>query len=101
MTATKNRAKLHLLRRKEALLRQIQQLGRIPNEAIAVLEAEWAERERRELGEIEAALERIERDTWGAWEICGGPIGTQRLTALPEARLCLACREGTEHNAVG
>jgi RNA polymerase-binding transcription factor DksA len=46
---------------------------------------------RRELAEIDAALLRIEAGSYGRCQSCGGPLGLQRLRALPEARYCLAC----------
>ena len=46
---------------------------------------------RRELAEIDAALIRIEEGRYGTCQSCGGPMGLQRLRALPEARYCLAC----------
>ncbi len=57
----------------------------------ANLLARFSERERRELGEIEAALARIEAGTYGTCVSCGDPIGAKRLRAMPEARLCLSC----------
>jgi len=46
---------------------------------------------RRELAEIEAALLRIQEGRYGTCLNCGGPMGLQRLRAIPEARYCLAC----------
>lgn len=46
---------------------------------------------RRELAEIDAALLRIQEGRYGTCQNCGGPMGLQRLRALPEARFCLAC----------
>jgi RNA polymerase-binding transcription factor DksA len=46
---------------------------------------------RRELAEIDAALTRIAEGNYGSCLSCGGPMGLQRLRALPEARYCLAC----------
>jgi RNA polymerase-binding transcription factor DksA len=46
---------------------------------------------RRELANIDAALLRIEEGSWGRCQACGGPMGLQRLRALPEARFCVAC----------
>ncbi len=57
----------------------------------ADLLAKLGERERAELAEIDAALQRIEAGTFGICEGCGDSIGSQRLRALPEARLCLGC----------
>ena len=42
--------------------------------------------------EIDAALERIERGTYGSCESCGQPIGDERLDARPVARLCVSCK---------
>lgn len=41
------------------------------------------------LAEIDAALQRIEDGTYGICEVCGKPIGEERLRALPWARLCI------------
>ena len=46
---------------------------------------------RRELAEIDAALARIEDGRYGRCLSCGGPMGLQRLRAIPEARYCIAC----------
>ena len=41
------------------------------------------------LGEIEAALRRIDDGTYGTCLMCGKPIAEQRLRAIPWARLCI------------
>jgi RNA polymerase-binding transcription factor DksA len=41
------------------------------------------------LFEIDAALGRIDDGTYGTCEGCGRPIGAERLSALPWARLCI------------
>lgn len=50
-----------------------------------------SESELRELGDIEQALHRIEQGHYGMCLSCGGPLGMQRLRAIPEARFCLTC----------
>ncbi len=45
----------------------------------------------RELEDIDAALRRIAEGRYGTCQACGGPMGLQRLRALPEARYCIAC----------
>jgi RNA polymerase-binding transcription factor DksA len=45
----------------------------------------------RELADIDAALRRIEEGRYGICLACGGPLGLQRLRAIPEARLCVSC----------
>lgn len=62
-------------------------------EHVRVLEA-LKTLERHELREVDAALKRLDNGTWGACERCEGPIGLQRLNALPEARLCIRCSAG-------
>jgi RNA polymerase-binding protein DksA len=41
------------------------------------------------LSEIMAALERIEKGTYGTCTVCGGEIGEERLEAYPWASLCI------------
>jgi RNA polymerase-binding protein DksA len=41
------------------------------------------------LAEIDAALQRIEDGTYGICEVCGKPIGADRLNAIPWTRLCI------------
>jgi RNA polymerase-binding protein DksA len=48
------------------------------------------------LAEIEAALKRIEDDTYGVCSNCGKPIPEERLEALPWATLCIDCQRGRE-----
>lgn len=42
-----------------------------------------------DLAAVDRALERLTEGTYGTCEACGGPIGDERLVALPAARLCL------------
>lgn len=53
---------------------------------------------RREIAEIEAALQRIQEGRYGTCLSCGGPMGLQRIRAIPEARYCVAC-SGRPHPA--
>ncbi len=60
------------------------------------------DRERKLLGKIESALERIEEGTFGICEECGEPIGAERLRARPVTTLCIECKareEEAEHRA--
>ncbi len=41
------------------------------------------------LDEVEAALLRIEDGSYGVCEVCGEPIGADRLSAIPWTRLCI------------
>ena len=50
-----------------------------------------AEAERSLLGEVDAALARMESGTYGLCEECGERVALPRLVAIPEARLCIRC----------
>jgi RNA polymerase-binding transcription factor DksA len=52
---------------------------------------------RRELAEIDAALARIQEGRYGTCLNCGGPMGLQRLRAIPEARFCVGCSGHIHH----
>lgn len=54
-------------------------------------EGALAEKVARELAEVDAALGRIAEGRYGTCAACGGPLGLQRLRAIPEARYCLGC----------
>lgn len=55
-----------------------------------------SERERRNLREIDAALDRIDEGSYGICEECQEPIGEARLKALPYATLCVDCKSDRE-----
>jgi len=44
--------------------------------------------------EIDHAITKIRNGTYGRCESCGQPIPKARLKALPQARLCVACKSG-------
>ena len=45
------------------------------------------------LREVEDALRRIERGTYGICHDCEEPISTKRLDAVPWAKYCVTCQE--------
>ena len=45
------------------------------------------------LHEVDAALDRISKGTYGRCESCGAEIPPERLDARPVARLCLSCKQ--------
>ena len=53
-------------------------------------------RDAAELHEVDAALARIEDDTYGTCLECGAPIPFARLDAYPMAARCIACQEHLE-----
>ena len=49
---------------------------------------------RSQLAEVIAALDRLERGTYGRCDRCGNEIPEARLEAVPAARLCVSCKQG-------
>jgi RNA polymerase-binding protein DksA len=45
------------------------------------------------LAQITRALERLDAGTYGTCEICGNPIGKERLKAFPKVTLCVTCKQ--------
>ena len=52
--------------------------------------------QRKELNEIELALDKIKQGTYGICEMCEEPIGKLRLEVKNFARFCITCREINE-----
>ncbi len=50
------------------------------------------------LGQINAALERLDSGTYGTCVRCGREINPRRLEALPYATLCIDCQAATEQH---
>ncbi len=49
------------------------------------------EMSRDEVGQILAALQRIDDGSYGLCSVCGAPIGAARLRALPSTATCVGC----------
>ena len=56
------------------------------------------DRERKLLGKIEEALNRIDEGIFGICEDCGEEIGLKRLEARPVTTLCIDCKTLQETN---
>jgi DnaK suppressor protein len=54
------------------------------------------EQQRKELAEIDLALDKIKHGTYGVCEMCEEPIGRARLEVKNFARFCITCREINE-----
>jgi DnaK suppressor protein len=50
------------------------------------------------LKEIERAMGRAERGTYGMCERCGRPIAEERLRVVPSASLCIDCAKLQIHS---
>jgi DnaK suppressor protein len=94
MVQFETEARDFLLKRRHRLRRQSDAAGAnagsywFDTEALPVPDDEEA---RRELARIDAALQRIEQGSYGTCQACGGPMGLQRMRAIPEARYCVGC----------
>jgi DnaK suppressor protein len=53
------------------------------------LDAGLEEGAQHTLDEVEAALARVDAGNYGVCEVCGKPVGADRLSAIPWARLCI------------
>jgi DnaK suppressor protein len=60
------------------------------------ISSQLAEVESRELANIERALARIRKGSYGECEICGNRIPLARLNALPYATCCIECQRAAE-----
>ncbi|HEU4383275.1 MAG TPA: TraR/DksA C4-type zinc finger protein [Anaeromyxobacteraceae bacterium] len=97
MSAIESEARDRLLQR-----RQVLRCGQVESRE-GDLDSPWTDYEaapepisesvRQEIREIDAALGRIADGLYGTCLACGGPMGLQRLRALPEARYCLSCSD--------
>ncbi|MEZ5092784.1 TraR/DksA family transcriptional regulator [Nocardioides sp.] len=51
------------------------------------------------LAEVDAALARLDDESYGRCDHCGRPVGAARLAARPTARRCIDCARDTRGNA--
>ena len=56
------------------------------------------EHETAELGDLEAALERLDAGTYGQCSECGVTIPPARLNAYPTAKRCIDCQISAEQH---
>lgn len=111
-TAELTRFQQLLEEQKEALRRQLMDMGADPdadslegldfdfgfadsaqstaerNKVLAVVE-----RLRENLHDVDIALSKISKGTYGICERCGNPISPERLEAIPYARLDVGCKQ--------
>ena len=103
-----------LLKKKEDLLETIE--GEIANEMEGVesenitgdivdeanssyehlIYSSLTEKEQENLSAINAALNRLKEGVYGKCVVCGKYIDEKRLLAIPEAKMCIACKAKQE-----
>lgn len=76
--------------------REVEIMDRVQGEVWEQMLRSLDERDRQELEEIQAALDRIAAGTYGRCQDCGQPIAPARLEALLTARRCTACQDEQE-----
>jgi len=64
--------------------------------AETIVDSAILEQQRKELAEIDLALDKIKNGTYGICEMCEEPIGKARLEVKNFARFCIVCREINE-----
>jgi DnaK suppressor protein len=70
-------------------------IGDHTNEAVETRRnAAAADTLRLQLAETQRALAKLDEGSYGRCDSCGGPIGAERLAALPWAAECIDCRSG-------
>jgi sigma-B regulation protein RsbU (phosphoserine phosphatase) len=67
---------------------------------VAAVELDDAAQLRRLLGEVDAALARMEEETYGLCEVCRDPVEAERLIADPLVSVCLGCMTVRQRRAL-
>lgn len=97
--------KAEIVKEADMLLHELQEEGgmqepditdRASIETEVALEFRTRDRQRKLIGKIDEALERIERGEYGYCEETGEPIGIKRLEARPVATLSVEAQERHE-----
>jgi len=81
----------------EAALRMSDEVDLASAEYDQAFEFRIRDRERMLLKKIDKALRRMDEGEYDECEGCGNYIGYKRLSARPEASLCIECKEEQEH----
>ncbi len=79
---------------------RIGRLSRMDAMQAQAMSIETGRRRRRQLLQIDAALERIEADGFGYCQECGEDIATARLEVDPTVLLCINCASAKESQGI-
>ena len=74
----------------QTLVGRVSRMDAIQQQSMAVSTRQKAQ---LKLKKVQAALDTMATDDYGYCRQCDEPIGFQRLTAQPEANLCLLCQD--------
>ncbi|MEK7857662.1 MAG: TraR/DksA family transcriptional regulator [Elusimicrobiota bacterium] len=91
---------MRTVRKQELEENASQEVGDAADQASQSIEKELlfelSDNERMTIDQIEAALRKIDKGTYGVCESCRKPIAKPRLQALPFARYCIGCQSNAE-----
>lgn len=76
--------------------REIEYLDRASFDSDQTMKLRIRSREHRLIKKIQAALERLEENTYGICESCGEDISLKRLEARPVTTKCITCKTEEE-----
>jgi len=82
----------------EGLQRHADEVDQATAATSDALDRRMRDREKGLLKKIDRALKRMEEGEYDECESCGNYIGLKRLTARPEATLCIECKEEQERH---
>lgn len=92
------------VQKKQAMEVVEQNVGDEADQATSSLEKEMlfelSDNERTMLDQIEGALRKMEKGSYGLCESCQKPIAKPRLKAVPFARYCIGCQSSAENAVV-
>ena len=77
--------------------RDSEEVERATEQWDATVVARLGETDARVLGDVVAALRRLDDGTYGRCQICEDEIGDHRLDALPTATMCIECATEARH----
>jgi DnaK suppressor protein len=66
-------------------------LSRMDSLQVQAMALATEERRRQQIARIDAALKRLDEDTYGECVICGEPIAPKRLELDPAVPTCISC----------
>jgi DnaK suppressor protein len=69
---------------------------RASRESDTMSELRMRDRDRKLIGKVQEALERIDAGTFGVCDGCGRPISAARLRARPVTTFCIDCKREAE-----
>ena len=100
MLVAKRESVMDAMRKNQEMDTTLPDVGDEANQAGQSIEKEilfeLSDNERTTLDQIEGALRKMDKGTYGLCESCQKPIPKARIKAVPFARYCIACQNSAE-----